>query len=208
MHSRLYDYHLYLIQPKLMGTRQTMEQEVTDDAWCSKLLTVPLDMPVKSEDDATVTGTGASPDGEGLSVTASSGLRQRDAYCLLVRVARNVNSVSALDANVPDYVWTEVLAQDICTYNLGAPAGTFTVELLSDMEFLLFQGPRSGHRMTWENNIQYIRNLHGVMDWGGMEVSIVSGQCTIKQSKIDLSNTREYRRIRTLEQLATAKGRL
>ena len=39
--------------------------------------------------------------------------------------------------------------------------------------------------MTWENAIQYIQNLLGVMDWGGMEVTIVSGQRTMKQSKID-----------------------
>ena len=49
--------------------------------------------------------------------------------------------MSALDAKVPDYVWNKVIAQDICTYRVGAPSGTFTVELFSDTEFLLFQGP-------------------------------------------------------------------
>ena len=61
-----------------------MEQEETTDAWSSGLLSTPLDMPVKSEDDATITGASAFPDGEGLSITVSSGLCQRDAYCLLV----------------------------------------------------------------------------------------------------------------------------
>ena len=82
-------------------------------------------------------------------------------------VAHNVDSVSALDAKVPDYIWTEVIARDICTYRVGAPAGTFTVELLSDTEFLLFQGPQSGHGMTWENTILYIQDLHG-MAWHGL----------------------------------------
>ena len=76
------------------------------------------------------------------------------------------------------------------------------------MEFLLFQGPWSGRGMTWENTIQHIQNLHDVTDWGGTEVTVVSGQCTIKQSKIDLANTREYHRTRTLEWMATAEGRL
>ena len=49
-----------------------------------------------------------------------------------------------LDTKVPDYVWTEVIAQDICMFQIGAPSGTFVVELLSDTEFLLFQGPWSG----------------------------------------------------------------
>ena len=93
--------------------------------------------------------------------------------------------MSALDAKVPDCVWKEAIAWYICTYQLGAPAGNFTVEILSDTKFLLFQGPQSGRGMTWENAIQYIQNLHGVMDWGGMEVTIVSGQRTMKQSKID-----------------------
>ena len=61
-----------------------MEQEETADAWSSGLLSTPLNMPVKSKDDATITGASASPDGERLSTTVSSGLCRRDAYCLLV----------------------------------------------------------------------------------------------------------------------------
>ena len=63
---------------------QTMEQEATNDAWYSELLTKPLGMPVKLEEDATITRTRASPNGEGLSATALSRLCWRDAYCLLV----------------------------------------------------------------------------------------------------------------------------
>ena len=131
-----------------------MEQKESNDAWYSKLFT-PTKTPVKSEDDTTK-GTGASPDSERSPATVSQGMRWREAYCLLVRVTRNVDSVSALDAKVPDYVWTEVIAQDICTYRIGAPPGTFVVELLSDMEFLLFQGPRSGPGIAWEDTIHYI----------------------------------------------------
>ena len=64
---------------------------------------------MKSEDDATAQGTGASPDGEGLSTAMPQGLCQREAYCLLVRVTCNVDSVSTLDAKVPKYVWNEVI---------------------------------------------------------------------------------------------------
>ena len=83
-----------------------MEQEEANDAWYSELLPTPMDTLVKSEDDATVTGTGASPNGEGLSTTATStGLHWRDAYCLLVRIVHNVDCMSVLDTKVPDYVW-------------------------------------------------------------------------------------------------------
>ena len=90
-----------------------MEQKESNDARYSELLT-PTRTPVKSEDDATK-GTRASPDSERSPATVSQGMRRREAYCLLVRVAYNVDSVSTLDAKVPDYVWTEVIAWDICT---------------------------------------------------------------------------------------------
>ena len=155
-----------------------MEQKESDDAQYSELLT-PMGTPVKSEDDATK-GTRASPDSERSPATVSQGTRQREAYCLLVWVACNMDSISMLDAKVPDYVWTKVIAWDICKYRIGSPLGTFIVELLSDTEFLLFQGPRSGPGLAWEDTIHYIRALHDIQDWGGTEVTVVIVQCTAR----------------------------
>ena len=173
-----------------------MEQKESNDARYSEFLT-PTKTPVKSEDDDTK-GTGASPDSERSPATLSQGTCRRATYCLLVWVTHNVDLVSMLDAKVPDYVWTEVIAWDICTFQIGAPSGTFIVEILSDMEFLLFQGPRSGARIAWEDTIHYIRGLHDIWDWGGMEVTVVIAQCTMRQSQIDLANTCEYRWVRVL----------
>ena len=181
-----------------------MEQKESNDAWYSELLT-PMKTPVKSEDDDTK-GTAASPDSERSPATVSRGTCQRKAYCLLVWVARNMDSVSALDAKVPDYVWTEVITQDICTFEIRAPSGTFIVELLSDTEFLLFQGPRSGPGIAWEDTIHYIRALHDIRDWGGTEVTVVIAQHTMRQSQMDLANTREYRQVCVLGQLTTVEG--
>ena len=161
---------------------------------------------MKSEDNTANDGTGASPDGAGSSAAASPGLHRREAYCLLVRVTRNVDSVSMLDAKVPDYVWTEAIARDMCVYWVGAPANAFTIELVCDTEFLLFEGPWSGPGITWENAIKYIRVLHEIRDWGCTEVTMVAGQCTMRQSWIDLANTREYRRARILGRLAAMEG--
>ena len=112
----------------------------------------------------------------------------------------------ALDSKVPDQIWMELIAWDICTYRLQTPAGTFTIELLSDTEFLLFQCPQSGRGMTWKNTIQDIQNLHGVTDCGGTRVTIVSGQRIMKQSKIDPANMQKYHLTHTLEWTATTKG--
>ena len=40
-----------------------------------------------------------------------------------------------------------------------------------------------------------------------MEVTVVASQHTMKQSRIDLANTREYRQARILGQLATVEGK-
>ena len=182
-----------------------MEQKETDNAWYSELLT-PTGTPVKMEDDATK-GTGASPEDGKSPTTGPQGMRQREAYCLLVRVAHNMDSVSTLDARVPDYVWMETIARDICTYWIGALPNTFVVELLSDMEFLLFQGPRSGPGMAWEDTTLYIQTVHDIQDWGGTEVTMIVGQCTMKQSRIDLANTRDYRHTRILGHLTAVENR-
>ena len=180
-----------------------MEWKGTEDAHYPEFLTTtPVDVPVKSEDDTADDGTGASPEGGGSSAAASLGLCRREAYCLLMRVTRNVDSVSALDAKVPDYVWTEAIARDICVYQVGAPANAFTIELLCDTEFLLFEGPRSGSGITLENTIKYIRILHEIRNWGSTEVTVVAGQHTMRQSRIDLASTREYCQARILGRLA------
>ena len=185
-----------------------MERKGTEDAWYPKFLTTtPVDAPVKSEDDTADDATGASPEGGRSSMAASPGLHRREVYCLLVRVTCNVDSVSALDAKVPNYVWTEAIAWDICVYRVWAPANTFTVELLCDMEFLLFEGPWSRPGITWENAIKYIQVLHEICDWGGTEVTVMAGQRTMRQSWIDLANTREYHRACILGRLAAIEGK-
>ena len=105
-----------------------MEWKGTEDAQYPEFLTTTsVDAPLKSEDDTMNDGTRASPEGGGSSAAVSLGLCQREACCLLVQVTHNVDSVSRLDAKVPDYVWTEAIAQDICVYQVGAPANGFTV---------------------------------------------------------------------------------
>ena len=60
--------------------------------------------------------------------------------------------------------------------------------------------------MAWEDTILYIQTLHDIQDWGGMEVTVVFGQRTMKQSRIDLANTRDYRRTRLLGRLTVVEN--
>ena len=79
---------------------------------------------------------------EGLST--SPGLLLKEAYCLIVWVTHNADLVWALDWMISAHVWSELIAQDICTHQLDAPAGTSTMESLSDVEFLLFKAAPCG----------------------------------------------------------------
>ena len=78
---------------------------------------------------------------------------------------------------------------------------------LHQREFLLFQGPRSGPGMTWENTTHFSRILHDCHDWGDMEITVVAGEHTMKHSKIDLANMRDYHWACILRRLAAVEGR-
>ena len=54
-----------------------------------------------------------------------------------------------VNLDVLPHAWLERIVRDITEHRLGIPPGTVTVELLSDKEFLVFQGCQSkGKGMT------------------------------------------------------------
>ena len=61
--------------------------------------------------------------------------------------------------------------------------------------------------MAWEDTILYVHTLHDICDWGGTEVTVIAGQHTMKQSRIDLANTHEYRGAHILCRLVAVEGR-
>ena len=73
----------------------------------------------------------------------------------------------------------------------------------------MFLGCQSkGEGITWDQLIQYIRQLHGVTQWAGAEVTITAGQCTINESCRDLANMRDYWHHRAMEHINNAQNRL
>ena len=67
----------------------------------------------------------------------TDGLCRRESYCLLVWVVKDAVRLSERDVQLPAYTWNEDIAIDICESQIGCPAGTYKVQLLSDTEFLL-----------------------------------------------------------------------
>ena len=67
----------------------------------------------------------------------TDGLRRRESYCLLVLVIKDADGLSERDVRLLAHAWNEDIAVDICESRIRCPAGTYKVQLLSDMEFLL-----------------------------------------------------------------------
>ena len=67
----------------------------------------------------------------------TDGLCRRESYCLLVWVVKDAIGLSEWDVRLPAHAWNEDIAVDIWESQIGCPAGTYKVQLLSDTEFLL-----------------------------------------------------------------------
>ena len=105
----------------------------------------------------------------------TDGLRCRESYCLLVRVVKDAIRLSKRDVRLPAHAWNEDIAVDICESQIGCPAGTYKVQLLSDTEFLLRKQPTSGPEMNWQDANAIIRLISGLFLWCGVPVSLAAG---------------------------------
>ena len=66
-----------------------------------------------------------------------------ESCCLYTRVLRDSDVVLEQDRKVPDYCWNAGICKDICkTWSRVLP-GTFSVDLLSDTEFLVYILPKT-----------------------------------------------------------------
>ena len=61
---------------------------------------------------------------------------RRESYCLYVNVLRVSDAILEQDLKVPEYCWNAGISKDICEARTGVVPGTFSVDLLSDTEFL------------------------------------------------------------------------
>ena len=114
----------------------------------------------------------------------TNGLRHRESYCLLVRVVKDAIGLSERDVRLPAHAWNEDIAVDICESLIGCPAGTYKVQLLSDMEFLLRKRPTSGPEMNWQDANAIIRLISGLFLWCGVPVSLAAGYAPRKKQNM------------------------
>ena len=105
------------------------------------------------------------------SVVIPEGIRRRESYCLFIRVQKDVDGVSKREQRIDPEAWNETICRNICENRLNAPEGTFNVQLLSETEFLLYEGKKDGPGMTWDNTRVYIQSSRGCSPGVGLEPS-------------------------------------
>ena len=131
-----------------------------------------------------------------------------ESYCLYVRVLRDSDAILEQDCKVPEYCWNVGISKDICKAQTGVVPGTFSVDLLSDTEFLVYKLPKTGRGMSYHESVRHADLIAGLYLWAGSLADVFVTQWTTQQARRDKTKTREYRRRITVERLAAAQARL
>ena len=144
------------------------------------------------------TGSCASPDEHS----------RRESNCLYVRVLRDSDAILEQDRKVPEYCWNASISKDICEARTGVVPGTFSVDLLSDTEFLVYRVPKTTRSMSDREARCYADSIMGSYLWAGSPATVFVTRQTTQEARRDKIKTREYCRKITVRRLAAAQARL
>ena len=129
-----------------------------------------------------------------------------ESCCLYIRVLRDSDIVLEQDRKVPDYCWNASICKDICKARTRVLPGTFSVDLLSDTEFLVYKLPKPGWRMSERESALFADLIAGSYLWVGVPADVFVTPRTTQQARRDKAKTHEYRRRIMVEQLAAAQA--
>ena len=126
-----------------MDSKEGIEQVSPVDARTVGLLDPSL---LRSgKDDATMADPPRERAGGPVGSPTSPGENPRwKSCCLYIQVLRDSNVVLEQDRKMQDYCWNASICKDICKAQTRVLPGTFSVDLLSDTEFLLYKLPKMG----------------------------------------------------------------
>ena len=105
------------------------------------------------------------PDG---SLTSLGENPRRESCCLYIQVLRDSDIVLEQDHKVPDYCWNAGICKDICEARTRVLLGTFSVDLLSDTEFLVYKLPKTGRGMSETESALFVDLIAGSYLWAGV----------------------------------------
>ena len=133
---------------------------------------------------------------------------RRESNCLYIRVLRDSDAILEQDRKVPEYCWNAGISKDICEAWTGVVPGTFSVDLLSDTEFLVYHVPKTTRGMSNREARCYTDLIMGSYLCAGSPATVFVTQRTTQEASRDKVKTREYHRKITMQRLATAQARL
>ena len=131
-----------------------------------------------------------------------------ESNCLYVRILRDSDAILEQDRKVLEYCWNASISRDICEAQTGVVPGTFSVDLLSDTEFLVYRVPKMTRGMSDHEARYYADLITGSYLWAGSPATVYVTKRTTQEARSDKVKTREYRRKITVQWLAAAPVRL
>ena len=121
---------------------------------------------------------------------------------------RDSDVVLEQDRKVPDYCWNAGICKDICKAQTRVLLGAFSVNLLSDTEFLVFKLPKMGRGMSERELALFADLIAGSYLWAGVPADVFVTLRTTQQARRDKAKTHEYRHRIMVERLAAAQAQL
>ena len=137
--------------------------------------------------------------GPGGSPTSPDENPRRESCCLYIRVLRDSDVVLEQDRKVSDYCWNAGICKDICEAQTRVLLGTFSVDLLSDTEFLVYKLPKTGRGMSETESALFADLITGSYLWAGVPADIFVTPRTTQQVRRDKAKMREYHHRITVE---------
>ena len=133
---------------------------------------------------------------------------RQESNCFYVRVLRDSHAILEQDRKVPEYCWNAGISKDICEARTGVVPGTFSVDLLSNTEFLVYCIPKMTRGMSDREARYYADLIMGSYLWAGSLATVLVTKRTTQEARRDKIKTREYRWKITVRWLAVTQARL
>ena len=150
-----------------MDSKEGIVQVVPVDARAAGLLD--LSLPQSGTDEAATADPPREWAGGPVGSPTSPGENPRwESCCLYIRVLRDSDVVLEQDHKVPDYCWNAGICKDICEAQTRVLLGTFSVDLLSDTEFLVYKLPKTGQGISETESALLVDFIGGSYLWAGV----------------------------------------
>ena len=127
---------------------------------------------------------------------------------LVHQVLRDSDAILEQDRKVPEYCWNASISKDICEAQTGVVPGIFSVDLLSDTEFLVYCVPKTTRGMSDHEAGCYADLITGSYLWAGSPATVFVTKRTTEEARRDKAKTREYHRKITVRWLTAAQARI